>query len=163
MKRWLAILAASVVLASMAAPPVLATTTRAAITCVETRLTDWAGGREWVDEALVYHSRNRTADYRDAGGAFCDGINHATVSVNLDLLTGEGVVTATGRIDLDEFDGGWDGKLVAHFTPGGPYIWEGTFVAHGFGELEGYQLRGTIVETTHEEAIAHDVVFLPGE
>ncbi|OGO55870.1 MAG: hypothetical protein A2V85_11830 [Chloroflexi bacterium RBG_16_72_14] len=163
MKRWLALVAAGVIAAGIAAPTALATTTRIPVSCVETMLTEWTGGREWVDEDLVYHSRNRTADYRDVGDVLCTGINHATVSVNLDLVTGEGVVTATGHLVLTGIDGGWNGRLVAHFTPGGPYIWEGTYLAHGFGALEGYQSRGTVVEPTHAGTIIDTVVFLPGD
>lgn len=162
MRRWLALLAAGVFAAAIAAPPVMAATSRTSITCTETLLTDWSGGREWVDEHLVYHSRNKTAEYLDSGDPYCAGINYATVDLNLDLVTGEGVVTATGHLVLTGIDGGWDGKLVAHFTPGGPYIWEGTYRGHGFGELDGYQMRGTIVEPGHEGTIAEFVVFEPG-
>lgn len=163
MKRWMALAAVGILVMAFAAPPALATTTRTAITCTETMLSEWSGGREWVDDNLVYHSRNRTADYRDAGHVYCDGINHATVNVNLDLLTGEGVVWATGRIVLSGIDGGWNGHLVAHFTPAGPYIWEGTFVGHGFGALDGYQMRGAIVEPTHAGTTAEFVVVRPGD
>jgi len=163
MKRSLAVVAIGILALAIVAPPALATTTRISITCTEARLTDWTGGREWVDEAFVYHTRNRAADYRDSGHAYCNGVNHAVTNVNLDLLTGEGIVWADGDIVLDGIAGGWDAHLVAHFTPGGPYIWEGVIVGHGWGALDGYQLRGTLMEPTHEDTIANYVVSLPGD
>jgi hypothetical protein len=164
MKRLMA-LAGAVALATVAlAVPASATTTRIAVHCDETRLTEWVGGHEWVDEDFVLHVRGGSADYLDVGSVFCAGINHATVSVvNLDLATGEGLVVVTAHRELAAFDGGWDARLVAHFTPAGPYIWEGQVVGHGFGELTGYQYRSTVYETTHEAAIEDGFVFLPGD
>lgn len=164
MKRLVAILGAAAIAAALVVTPVAATTTRIAIHCDETRISEWIGGREWIDEDFVYHSRGGQADYLDVGSPYCAGINHATVSVNLDLLTGEGVVTASAHRELSGFDGGWDAKLVAHFLPpGSPYIWVGEVVGHGWGELAGYQYRSTVLETTHEATIEDGFVFLPGE
>lgn len=162
MRRVLALLAVGAIAATILAVPATATTTRIAVSCTETRLTEWEGGREWVDEDFVYHSRDRSAVYRDDGSPWCAGINHATVLVNLDLLTGEGMVNSTGHIELDAYDGGWDARLIAHFTPDGQYIWEGQVVGRGFGELTGYELRATLVETSHEATIMTGFVFLPG-
>lgn len=162
MRRALALVVMGALAATILAVPATATTTRIAVSCTETRLTDWTGGREWVDGDLVYHSRDWSATYRDAGSPWCAGFNHTTVMVNLDLLTGEGVVRGSGHMDLDAFDGGWDAVLVAHFTPDGEYIWEGQVIGHGFGELAGYQYRATIVEPSHETAIMTGFVFLPG-
>ena len=164
MRRLLSILVTAALAATVLVTPVAATTTRIAIHCDETRISDWTGGREWVDEDFVLHSRGGTADYLDVGSPYCAGINHATVSlVNLDLLTGEGVVMVTAHRELAAFDGGWDAKLVAHFTPFGEFIWVGEVVGQGFGELAGYQYRSTVYETTHEAAIEDGFVFLPGD
>lgn len=162
--RWLlAILALAGLMLALAAPAT-AQTTRIYFHCDETRLTDWSGGREWVNADLVYHSRGRQAVYRDEGSRYCTGLNYATVSVNLDLVSGEGMVLASAHRVLADLDGrgGWDAKLVAHFTPGGPYIWEGTVVGNGWGELSGWQYRSIVVEPTHESAIEDGFVFLPG-
>jgi hypothetical protein len=163
MRRLLAILAGAALAGAVMVTPVAATTTRIAIHCDETRITEWSGGREWLDEDFVYHIRGQSADYLDVGSPFCAGTNHATVNVNLDFLTGEGLVIVSAQRELAGFDGGWDAKLVAHFTPGGPYIWVGEVVGHGYGELEGYEYRSTVVETSHEVTSEDGFVFLPGE
>ena len=164
MRRLMTMLAAGALAAGVIVTPAAATTTRIPIHCDETRITDWTGGREWLDEEFVYHVRGQSADYLDVGSPYCAGINHATVTVvNLDLLTGEGVVVVTGHRELTAFDGGWDATLVAHMTPGGEFIWVGQVVGNGFGELAGYQYRSTVYETTHEATVEDGFVFLPGE
>lgn len=162
MRRQLAILAMAGLVAVLMATPAAATTTRIAINCEETLITAWTGGREWVDEDLVYHIRGQIADYRDVGSPYCAGINHVTVNVNLDLVTGEGMVIAFAHRELDAFDGGWDAKLVAHFTPGGPFIHVGEVVGNGFGELTGWEYRSVVRETTHATTIEDGFVFQPG-
>jgi hypothetical protein len=164
MKRLLAILGVAALTVAMVVTPAAARTTRIAIHCDETRISEWIGGREWVDEDFVYHVRGGTATYVDVGSPYCAGTNTATVEVvNLDLATGEGIVLVSGHRELSAFDGGWDAKLLAHFTPGGPYIWEGQVVGHGFGAMAGFEYRSDIVETTHEVTIEDGYVFLPGQ
>jgi hypothetical protein len=163
MRRLLTIAAVAALATAVFAAPAAATTTPIAIHCDETRITDWTIDREWVDENLVYHARGETAVYRDLGSPYCQGYNYATVNVNLDLLTGEGMVIVFAHRELDAFVGGWDAKLVAHFTPLGEYIWVGEVVGHGYGDLAGYQIRSTVVEPTHETAIEDGFVFLPGQ
>ena len=162
MKRMLSILVMAALAGTVLVTPAAATTSRIPIHCYETRITDWTGGREWVDENFVYHIRGQQADYLDVGSPYCAGINHATVSVNLDLLTGEGVVIAFAHRELAAFDGGWTSKLVAHFTPGGEFIWVGEVVGSGFGELSGYHYRSIVSETTPDSTIEDGFAFLPG-
>jgi len=163
MKRLLAILGVTALAVTMVVTPAAATTNRIAIHCDETRISEWIGGRAWLDEDFVWHIRGQSADYLDVGSPYCAGINHATVNVNLDLLTGEGMVIAFAHRELFAFEGGWDAKLVSHFTPGGDFIHVGSVVGNGFGELTGYQYRSTVYETTHEATIEDGFVFLPGE
>jgi len=163
MRRLLTILAAAALAATIAVTPAAAKTTQIAIHCDETRITEWSGVHEWIDEDFVYHSRGGSADYLDVGSPYCAGINHATASVNVDLLTGEGMVIVFAHRELSAFDGGWDAKLVAHMTPYGEFIWVGEVVGNGFGELTGYQYRSTVYETTHAATIEDGFVFLPGE
>jgi len=163
MKRLLAILGVAALTVAMVVTPAAARTTRIAIHCDETRISEWIGGRAWLDEDFVWHIRGQSADYLDVGSPYCAGINHATVNVNLDLLTGEGMVIAFAHRELFAFEGGWDAKLVSHFTPGGDFIHVGSVVGIGFGELTGYQYRSTVYETTHEATIEDGFVFLPGE
>ena len=162
MRRLFIALALVALVGGVMAAPVAATTTRIPTACAESLITDWTIPRQWVDENLVYHVRGETATYRLTGDAYCAGTNEPSVDVNVDLTTGQGNVVAKGHIVLDAFDGGWDGTLVAHLTPGGPYLWVGTFVANGFGELAGWQWRSDLVEVTHLLVLDDGFVFQPG-
>lgn len=164
MRRLLAFLGTAVLVMGIAAAPASATTTRIEIHCVETLVPPgWTGGREWLDEDFVYHVRGQSADYTDVGSDYCAGINHATVNVNLDTLTGEGMVIAFAHRELTEFDGGWDAKLVAHMTPDSPdYIWVGEVVGQGYGDLAGYEYRSVVYELTHNTIVEDGFVFQAG-
>jgi hypothetical protein len=162
-KRLLAVLVAAGLLLGLAASPAGAVTGRVAVHCDEYLQGDWTGGREWIDESFVYHARDRVGTYTDVGDVLCAGVNHAALQlVNVDLVTGTGNVLARGHIVLAGLAGGWDGLLNAHMTPGGPYIWEGTLVANGFGELAGRQYRADVAEVEHWWISIDGVVFEPG-
>lgn len=163
MRRILVILAASSLLLGIAVPPVAATTTRHEIACEEHLVGALVPPRAWVDERGVFHMRGLVNRYVETGGPRCNGENIATISVNLDLATGEGTVWAKGHITLAGGDGGFDGRLIAHFTPGGTYIWEGTVVMQGWGSMAGWQRRATIVEPNHVMTQYAGVDFLAGE
>jgi hypothetical protein len=164
MRKYATILLVGALALGVAAAPVSATVTVIPVHCDETLVPPgWTGGRAWLDDTFVYHVRGQSAEYDDVGSIYCAGVNHATVSVNLDLTTGEGMVIAFAHRELDAFDGGWDSKLVAHMTPGSPdYIWVGEVTGRGYGELEGYQYRSTVYELTHSTIVEDGFVFLPG-
>ena len=50
--------------------------------------------------------------------------------------------------ELLAFEGGWDAKLVSHFTPGGDFIHVGSVVGNGFGEPLA-EARIFIVQAAH--------------
>jgi hypothetical protein len=160
-RPWIALALVALVGGVMAAP-VAGTTTRIPTLCEEHLMTSWTVPREWVDEDMVLHIRGETATYHVTGDEYCAGTNEPVVDLNVDLATGQGTVVAKGHFTLDAFDGGWDGTLVAHLTPGGPYIWEGEFVGNGWGVLAGWQMRSHLVEVTHELILDDGFVFKPG-
>lgn len=163
MRRLLVILAAASLVLLVAVPPATATTTRHEISCAEHLIGPLAAPREWTDQDSVYHLRGLVYQYEETGGPRCTGINVATINLNLDLATGEGTVWAKGHITLADGGGGWDGRLVAHFTPDGPYIWEGTIVMEGWGSLAGWHRRATVVEPDHLTTLYTGVDFLAGD
>ncbi len=162
MRRILAIMAAASLVLVIMVPPAVATTTPHEIVCEEHLVATLVPPREWVDEDGVYHMRGLVNQYSESGGPRCNGTNVAEINVNLDLATGEGTVWAKGQITLAGGGGGWDGRLLAHFTPGGAYIWEGTIVMQGWGSLAGWQRRADIVEPSHVRTIYTGVDFRAG-
>lgn len=77
------------------------------------------------------------------------------VNLNLDFADSSGALWGTATVDLDAFDGGYADSWTAHWTTSDPLApdawdnWAGRVVRGGFGELEGWQARGTILERTH--------------
>ena len=163
MRRILAILAAAGLVLVIAVPPAAATTTRHEIACEEHLVGTLVAPTEWIDEDGVYHMRGLVNQYTESGGPRCSGINIAEINVNLDLATGAGTVWAKGHITLTGGGGGWEGRLLARFTPGGTYIWEGTIVMQGWGSLAGWQRRADIVEPSHVMTTYTGVDFLAGD
>jgi len=161
MRRLLALAAAASLLLAFTAAPAAATSTRLAFTCEEYLVGLLAAPVEWVDEDGVYHMRGWMARYVDVGSPLCAGVNIATANANIDLATGEGVVWGTGHMTLTA-GGGWDGHFVSHLTPGGPNIWEGKVVMHGWGAMAGWQARASLVEPGPATAIISGVAWKPG-
>lgn len=87
------------------------------------------------------------------GSEYLQGTEWSTVSVKAHVFCGQtscevsgGSVQGTDRLTLDSIAGGWDGRVegrVTAFSHDLGFSYEGTYVAAGWGELEGWQLRAT--------------------
>jgi hypothetical protein len=163
MRRFLALAAAASLLLALTATPAAATTTRHEIACQENLVETLVAPREWVDGGGIYHMRGLVNLYQEVGGPACDGENVATINLNLDTATGKGTVWAKGHITLAGGGGGYDGTLVASFTPDGPYIWEGSVVMQGWGSEKGWQRRLAIVEPDHLTTLYEGIAFRAGD
>jgi hypothetical protein len=162
MRRLLVLAVATSMLLALAAVPAAATTTRYQIACQENLADTLAAPREWTTENGVYHMRDLVSRYEEVGGPGCAGSNVATINANIDTQTGRGTIWAKGHITLAGGDGGYDGTLVAHLTPGGPYVWEGTVVMQGWGSKAGWQRRLSIVELDENTTLYSGIEFKPG-
>jgi hypothetical protein len=163
---WSVVLA--LVLGLMCAAPVAGDTTRHAYACSGTLTNLVAPGTFWVEDGAL-HMRGFLAVYELTGDELCAGTLTGGANFNLDLATWSGVVWGTSTIELDAYDGGFRASLVAHFTADDPLrpdatdIWAGKTVRHGYGELAGWQARGTLIETTHASLLDAGEAFGPGE
>jgi hypothetical protein len=164
-KVWLAVVVVAMSLAI--ASPAAARTTKVAYECTAT-LTDLISpGDIWVEDGAV-HMRGFQAVYDLVGDDLCAGTLTGNANFNLDLATWSGVVWGTSTIALDAYDGGFHARLVAHFTTDDPLrpdatdIWSGQTVRHGYGELEGWQAHGTLIEKTHVLMLDAGYAFEPG-
>jgi len=145
MRRTTVILVALVVLLTMAVPA-SAKTTRIPFSGEDHLTVDPHGGRMWISDDGVVHVRGSMSEY-DAryGGEFYTGDASIVVNYNLDLNTMTGRLWGTNHIDVDGYDGGFEGRWVGWFTETG---WEGRGLSHGYGDLTGYQQRYSLESAT---------------
>ena len=149
------------------ASPATAGTSRIPYECTANLTSLISPGTIWVEDGAV-HMRGFTAVYDLVGDELCAGTLTGDANFNLDLATWSGVVWGTSTIALDAFDGGFHARLVAHFTAADPLrrdatdIWTGQSVRHGYGDLEGWQARGTMIEKTHSLFLDAGYAFEPG-
>ena len=158
MRRAISILAAVGLLAALA-PAALATTTRVPYSCRTVRTME-VDGRQWM-EGTVLHTRGWQATYTATGSAICAGTTRVVVNYNLDLATMTGSMTFTYDEQLASGTGGIAGTAVTEFDLV-DFIWQGSTVGHGYGDLEGWQTRGTITELFDDTVVESGVAFLPG-
>lgn len=169
MRRMLAVVAMVGLLASVAAAPATATTTKIPYTCQEHLLAIIDGGVSWVTDDLVLHVRGWRATYRYVGDPLCAGRSFPIVDFDLSLVTSEGELWGTNHTVLDAYDGGYDFTWHARFItvdplrPDATDIWTGRYVGHGYGAMDGWQVRGWILEKTHQLVEEHGYAFLPSD
>lgn len=168
MRRLSVALVAAILALALAGPAVQARTTFIPFSCAEHFADNPEPGRVWVDDDFVLHVRGSQWIYEHEGDRYCAGEAHVVVNLNVDLATGEGNLWGTIHVDLDGIDGGWHRTFSAHFTnphplmPEATDIWAGRFTGHGFGELDGWQIRGQGIERTHVLVESTGFVFQPG-
>ncbi len=150
-----------------AMPPAAAGTARIPYRCEFQLVEVTDGGTAWVEDGSL-HVRGWTGVYDVVGEDQCAGVGTAVANFNLDLATWSGGLWGTQMVALDAFNGGYAGTFTARWTADDPLapdaedIWVGRYTYGGFGDLEGWQARGNIVETTHLLVIDEGYAFLPG-
>lgn len=166
MKRAFAGLTALALLVVLAAPA-SATTTRYGYQCTEIPVAQPAAGDFWIQDGVAY-LRGAVYEYATFGDEECAGTYTIIVNFNLDLTTSSGALWGTSVSELDAFDGGYTSSWNAHWTASDPLapdatdIWAGQYVGHGYGQLQGWQARATIVEKTHILILDEGYAFHPG-
>jgi hypothetical protein len=168
MRRLGAALMAAAMALTIAGPMAQAGTTFQAVACDEHLVAVTDPGTARVDEDLVLHVRGWQGAYLHVGDPLCAGDAVVVVNFNLDLLSGKGNLWGTIHVDLGAFDGGWHRTFTASFTNPAPLmpdatdIWVGRNVGRGFGDLDGWQIRGEGIERTHLLVESTATVFRPG-
>jgi hypothetical protein len=167
MNRKLAI-PASIALAVAITSPAAATHTRTPYACEAWYVTQLVDGDFWVDADGVIQMRGSVLEYQLVGDDLCAGTLIGSANFTFDPATASGVVWGRSIIELDAYEGGWVANLNAHWTNADPLapnaedIWVGMSVRHGFGELEGWQARSTLVERFHWLFLDEGFAFAAG-
>ena len=167
LRKTAAVLAA-VALAMLVAAPAAATTSRVSYHCDAHLIDVLDEGHFWIDADGVMQLRGQVLVYELVGDPLCSGTLTGTANLNFDPATGSGAVWGKSTIELDAYDGGWTANLIAHWTNPNPLvpdaedIWLGSSVRHGYGELEGWQARSTMLEKFHWLFFDDGYAFAPG-
>lgn len=138
--------------------PAGATVTRIPVSLDEPLIEVIAWSDSWGDK--VQQARGYEAAYAVDFGELGDGV--ATVHANyvMDLTDGSGILWGTIVYDLGE--GGFTSRFTGTWVWEEDAVWVGRNVGHGYGELEGWQLRTRVVEVSHELVTEEGFVFAPG-
>ncbi|HEX6221948.1 MAG TPA: hypothetical protein VF115_12710 [Acidimicrobiia bacterium] len=149
------------------ASPAYATTTRLEFSGVQQTIGQGDPGRSWVSGSIE-HVRGRQLfglSIPDATTGLPTGTTDGRLNYNLDLTTFEGRVW--GAVTIDYGDGGFEGTFSGSIGPAnvpGGLLGEFQFVGHGFGNLEGTQVRAMVRELIAFGSATFDgVMFTPGE
>lgn len=167
-RRTLAVLT-TIGLALALAAPAAASSTRQTFTCdewLEPGLT--VPGSAVVEDGVLL-LRGWTYTYTVVGDDLCAGVLTVEVNFNLDLSDWSGALFGKASVALAAFDGGFRGTFNAHWTTDDPLdydaedIWAGRYVRHGYGELDGWQARGALLEKHHWLITESGSAFQPGK
>ena len=148
-------------LAAAVVPNALATTTRIPFSGTSTAGALLDPGAHGQAGKMVW-ARRVVQVYNDAGSPFIEGPDTITYSYNLNLVTGNGALWGTDRLEPVAYPGGafdcsWHGIFDS-------FVWTGKVVCQGEGTLDGYQLRGTLVSALGGDmADFFGFVFVPGD
>lgn len=95
---------------------------------------------EWTFPDGNQHFRGMVERARvEADTDMVTGTNNIIANGNLDA-NGFGVVWGTNTLEVDAYDGGWEGRFVGRVDENGMTL---RMVGRGYGELAGYRLKGT--------------------
>lgn len=115
----------------------------------------------------VLHVRGAVYLYDVVGDEHSAGGLRVVVSLNLDFADRPVPCGARERWTSTPSTAGTRTPGTAHWTTSNPLapdardIWAGRVVRRGFGELEAWQARGTILERTHVLTLEEDYAFRP--
>lgn len=150
--------------------PAQAAVQRIGFSCLEYGIgEDFSGARGW-EAGNTFHGRNGVVMFRDLGtspelGRYCAGTDLVIGNINQNLLTGVGQLRGTFRYELDAFPGsGFEGTFQEQVVVTEEGWASGEGIAHGYGELEGWQMRMSIQELFTEDPSTRvsGYVFNPG-
>jgi hypothetical protein len=110
------------------------------------------------------HVRDQHVIKQATGDLYCAGMMDIQVESQFNLQLGSTVVQGTYQLTLAGFDGGFFVTFRGNGVALSPtsVAWTSTNVGHGFGELEGWQLRGTTTRTAAGAFFEDGFVFEPG-
>ncbi len=116
------------------------------------------GGSTWMSDGVLHVRGSMSAYDTESDSELYQGVTSIVVNYNLDLATMQGRMWGTSHLEVTGYDGGFDGTWVGWFTDTG---WAGRGLAHGFGELTGYQARYDLHAAPFGDFV-DGFIFMPG-
>lgn len=165
MKRALATMMAAVLLGLVPTISAAAKTTEA-FTCTDT-LVSVQPGTAWIEDGTL-HVRGQVMVHVGSGDPLCVGTLTSVVNFNLDLTNWSGALWGTFDRTAVVVDGGWVGTWVGHWTTDNPLApdssdrWAGKIIGHGYGSLEGWQLRAGAQAPTQTTLVSTSTAWHAG-
>ena len=158
MSRRLGAVIAAIVLLAAFVPATFATTTRLECTSIPGPPVETTGTVTW--DGTVMQVRGTTWDMaNESSCAMLDGFVHVVINYDLDVTTGLGELWGTDVFSPTAFPhSGFRDHYTGTFAGGMPPYWSGKGVGHGFGDLEGWQIR----EPLGNHPVGPTILFMPG-
>ena len=116
-------------------------------------------GRCWTTSNGSNHCRGWTGAYETTGDPLVAGTSVVVANWNFDAIGG-GSLWGTADVTLADGSGGWHESWVAKADQGG--LWAGPSVGHGWGSLDGMQIRLDVSSTGPGLDQFEGFVFQPG-
>jgi hypothetical protein len=164
MRRLLTIVSIAALAMMMSIPSALAQTTRQPISGTQQVVGfDDSDARVWTS-GNIQHVRGRSVTAIQSDDGLGTATVHGTVNLNIDTITGTGVAWGTFRSDFGSggFEGTYRGPVHVEPAVGPVGTWK--VVARGWGDADGTQIRGTVVEDlTTGFATYTGTAFVPGD
>lgn len=105
------------------------------------------------------HIRGREVSYDQTSEEnLCVGTTTVTINANWDALNTGPVWGTFLQDEIPNIDGGWDGIFKGKRGPNGAVIFVN---GHGYGDLEGWKVSGTIEYSDPTKGIANMTIFDP--
>lgn len=165
MKRVLATITAVMLLGLLPSASAAAKTS-VAFSCADT-LVSVQPGTLWVEDGAL-HLRGQVMVYAGSGDPQCVGTMTSVINFNLDLSDWSGALWGTFDRTADATNGGWAGTFVGHWTTDNPLAptaidrWAGKIIGHGYGGLEGWQLRTSANSPTQVTLVSTSIAWEAG-
>ncbi len=131
-------------------------------TCTATAWLEGTEGTLW-ENGNTSHGRGLNPVWRNRGDALCAGTLNLVFNYDINWLTGQGTIWGTWRTDLKKFPGsGFEGTFTESLSFTGEVVGEGSTVGSGYGGLDGWRFKSTIVEIYLGYIVETGEAFLPG-
>lgn len=155
MRKTVLFLVAVVIIGALALAPVVPSAAQASriTTCALQTNTTEIPGKVWLsDDGTIMHIRGQITyanieplpGHPECDPVYSRGQAEMELNLNLNLVTGEGNAFGKLTLQIEGFEGAWEGTYQGKITQSG---FTGQAITHGTGDLEGLIQKVKIVQT----------------